>query len=592
MFTRKKLTQTANAEEAQPSSTEKTEGSQSSNITKTSDSEAKLLPSSNNQGRLKKPFFRKKSTQATQLEESSVTVSLAETDKTDNISPKPADTKSATTSQAEDLPIIETYPLNEPYAYAKIVKNPLRGNITYRVKEPQLDKNDTHNLQRLTTILNEVLELKVTELKSKKAAREYLLKKCDEVLTHYNFKLSSETRNKLLYYVVRDNLGFGKIDPFMHDSLIEDVSCDGINVPVYIWHRKYESIPTNIRFETADELDAYALRLAYLCGSHVSIAQPMLDASLPDGSRLHLTYGSEVTRRGSTFTIRKFRLDPFTVTDMVTFDTISKEMAAYFWYAVENRVSILVAGGIAAGKTTMLNCLSMFIKPDLKIVSIEDTPELNLPHENWIPATTRTHFGIVKETADITLFDLLKASLRQRPDYIIVGEIRGAEAYTLFQAVSTGHLGMSTIHAESVEAAVYRLESEPMNIPRTLIAGVDLILVQKRVEHNGKPVRKTIATSEIVGLDPRSGEILTNEVYRWNSAEDTFDFTGRSYIMERIAEKKGISIEEAYEEVQRRAKIIDWMSKRDIRNYKDVSDMIRSYYENSETLLEEAARNE
>jgi flagellar protein FlaI len=318
----------------------------------------------------------------------------------------------------------------------------------------------------------------------------------------------------------------------------------------------------------------------------------MLDASLPDGSRLNLTYGSDITRRGSTFTIRKFKLDPFTMTDMVNFNTMSKEMAAYFWYAVENRVSILVAGGIAAGKTTMLNCLSMFIKPDLKLVSIEDTPELNLPHENWIPAVTRAHVGAVTEAADITLFDLLKSSLRQRPDYIIVGEIRGAEAYTLFQAVSTGHLGMSTIHAESVEAAVYRLESEPMNIPRTLIAGVDLILVQKKVEYDGKPVRKTVTTSEIVGLDPRSGEILTNEVYKWNPAEDTFDFTGRSYIMERIAEKKGISIEEANEEIQRRAKVIEWIAKQDIRNYKEVSDVIRSYYENPESILKEAAENE
>jgi flagellar protein FlaI len=493
---------------------------------------------------------------------------------------------------ASKLSVIETYPLNEPFAYAKIVKNPVRGSITYFVQEPKLDKTDTSNLKRLSTLLGEVIELKIAELKSKKAAKEYLLKKCDEVLDNYEFNLTPATKNKLLYYVVRDNLGYGKIDALMHDPLIEDVSCDGVNVIIYVWHRKYESIPTNLRFETADELDDYTLRLAYFCGSHVSIAQPMLDASLPDGSRLNLTYGSEITRRGSTFTIRKFKLDPFTITDMVGFNTVSKEMAAYFWYAAENRVSIRVGGGIAAGKTTMLNCLSMFIKPDLKVVSIEDTPELNLPHENWIPAATRAHFGGAKETAEITLFDLLKASLRQRPDYIVVGEIRGAEAYTLFQAVSTGHLGMSTIHAESVEAAVYRLESAPMNIPRTLIAGIDIILVQKKVEYNGKPVRRTVTTSEIVGLDPRSGEILTNEVYKWNPAVDAFDFTGRSYIIERIAEKKGISIEEAYEEIDRRGKVIEWMEKQDIRNYKEVSDVIRSYYANPERVLKDVSKNE
>ena len=492
----------------------------------------------------------------------------------------------------KDLAIIERYPLNAPYAYVTLTRDVLKGNITYTVEEPTLNKNDVVSLQRLKGILNEVLQIKPKELLSKQAAGEYLVKKCNEVLDSYHFILSPDTRGKLLYYVVRDNLGYGKIDPLMRDPLIEDVSCNGINVPLYIWHRKFESIPTNIRFETADELDTNALRLAYLCGSHVSIAQPLLDASLPDGSRINLTYGSEVTRKGSTFTIRKFKLDPFTVTDLVSYNSLSPEMAAFFWYAVENRVSILVAGGIAAGKTTLLNCLSMFIKPDLKVVSIEDTPELNLPHENWIPAATRTHFGLSTENADVTLFDLLKASLRQRPDYIIVGEIRGAEAYTLFQAVSTGHLGMSTVHAESVESCVYRLESAPMNIPRTLIAGIDIILVQKRVEIGGKPVRKTVSTSEIVGLDPRSGEILTNEVYRWNPAEDSFDFTGRSYILEKIAEKTGITPEKAFEEIQRRAKVIQWMVKTNVRNYKDVSNIVRSYLENPEPILAEALRNE
>jgi flagellar protein FlaI len=489
-----------------------------------------------------------------------------------------------------DGEILETYPINPPYCYINIVRDRLKGTISYVVDEPKLSASDAANLQRLKSILNQVLVLKPSDMQSKKAASQYLLQVCQEIMDSYNFNLLPDDRNKLLYYIVRDNLGFGKIDALMHDQLIEDVSCDGVDVPLYIWHRKFESIPTNLKFDSARELDSFALRLAYMCGSHVSIAQPMLDASLPDGSRINLTYGSEVTRKGSTFTIRKFKVDPFTVTDLVTFRSLSPEMAAFFWYAVENRVSILVAGGIAAGKTTLLNCLSMFIKPDLKVVSIEDTPELNLPHENWIPAATRTHFGLSTESADVTLFDLLKASLRQRPDYIIVGEIRGEEAYTLFQAVSTGHLGMSTVHAESVESTVYRLESAPMNIPRTLIAGIDIILVQKRVELNGKPMRKTVATSEIVGLDPRSGEILTNEVYKWNPAQDTFDFTGRSYILEKIAEKKGISTEEALDEIQRRTKVIQWMENKKLRNYKEVSSIIRSYVEKPDLVLKEALK--
>ncbi len=537
-----------------------------------------------------KLFNRKKpaaATESTVVEDNAAAPSISSTGQSGELEGLKAETQDA----AEGV-VIESYPLNAPYAYVQVLRDTVRGSITYVVEEPVLNKKDLANLDRLKSILNDVLEFQPKELKSKQAAGKYLVENCKEIVDSYHFKLNPETLMKLLYYVVRDNLGFGKIDALMHDPLIEDISCDGVNVPMYIWHRKFESIPTNLRFETAEELDTYALRLAYLCGSHVSIAQPMLDASLPDGSRINMTYGSEVTRRGSTFTIRKFKLDPLTVTDLVSFKSLSAEMAAFFWYAVENRVSILVAGGIAAGKTTLLNCLSMFIKPDLKVVSIEDTPELNLPHENWIAATTRTHFGLSTENADVSLFDLLRASLRQRPDYIIVGEIRGAEAYTLFQAVSTGHLGMSTVHAESVESTVYRLESAPMNIPRTLIAGIDIILVQKRVEIAGRPERKTVSTAEIVGLDPRSGEILTNEVYKWNPLEDSYDFTGRSYILEKIAEKTGVTPEEAIEEIQRRAKIIEWMVKTNARNYKDVSNVIRTYLENPERVLAEALKSE
>jgi flagellar protein FlaI len=492
-------------------------------------------------------------------------------------------------TRVEEPNTVESYALNEPYAYAKIVRDASRGNLTYVVEEPELSRDDVVQLGRLKDLLMQVLDVNVTKLDSKEAARDYLKRKSEEVLNHYEFKLDSASKERLLYYMLRDNLGFGKIDPLMHDPSIEDISCDGTGISIYVWHRKYEYVPTSIRFETTEELNSYALRLAYLCGSHVSIAQPMLDSSLPDGSRIHLTYGTEITRRGSTFTIRKFKTDPLTIVDMIAFNTISSELAAYFWYAVENRVSIMVSGGIAAGKTTLLNCLSMFIKPDLKIVSIEDTPELNLPHENWIPTVTRAHIGLGTEGSDISLFDLLKASLRQRPDYIIVGEVRGSEAYTLFQAVSTGHLGMSTLHAESVESAVYRLESEPMNVPRTLISGIDLITIQKRVEHVDKPTRRTVTTSEIVGLDPRSKEILTNEVYKWNPAEDNFEYTGRSYLVERIAEKKGITTDEANEEIRRRAKVLEWMRARNLRNYKEVSDVIRRYYEDPASVYASAS---
>jgi flagellar protein FlaI len=485
---------------------------------------------------------------------------------------------------------LERYMLNEPHAYAKIVQDPFKGTIRYQVLEPELTEEEQQHLVRLKNILTEVLELNINETGTQLEAVTYLREQTLRVLDNYAFKVNNFTKEKLLYYIIRDNFGFGKIDPLMRDPFIEDISCDGTDINIYVWNRRYEYLPTNVAFDN-DELTAFALRLAYLCGRHVSIAQPILDASLPGGSRIHLTYGTEVTRRGSTFTIRKFKMDPLTITDLINFNTVSAEMAAYFWYIIENRVSIIVSGGIASGKTTLLNCLSMFIKPLMKIVSIEDTPELNLPHENWVPTNTRSHFGLETERADITLFDLLRASLRQRPDYIIVGEVRGTEAYTLFQAISTGHLGMSTIHAESIEAVVYRLESEPMNIPRTMISGIDVITIQRRVEVDGEPVRKTVMGAEIVGLDPRSREILTNEVYKWNALSDQFEFTGRSYVVERIAEKQGITIEAAYEEIERRAEILEWMAKNDIRDYRAVSEIIRRYYLNPNSVFVEATRS-
>jgi flagellar protein FlaI len=264
-------------------------------------------------------------------------------------------------------------------------------------------------------------------------------------------------------------------------------------------------------------------------------------------------------------------------------------MAAYFWYVIENRSSVLVTGGIASGKTTILNCLSMFIKPNMKVVSIEDTPELNLPHENWVASKTRLSFGFSAQANAITLFDLLKAAVRQRPDFILVGEIRGAEAYTLFQAMGTGHLGMSTMHADSVDGAVYRLESEPMNIPRTLISGVDVVTVQRRLTREGRPIRRTLATVEMVGLDPRSREILTNDIYSYNAKTDQFTYSGRSYLLERIAKRRGLSMDAVREDLDRRTTVLKWLMKDNIRHFNDVSSIIREYYAHPESVFERAS---
>ncbi len=473
----------------------------------------------------------------------------------------------------------EVYPIHEPYVYAAVVREPNTQRIRYEVIEPTLLKEGEDHLKEIKAILIEEIDVHLKEIGTRDKAEEYLKNKIREIIKDYHLKIAEEAIDKLMYYIIRDFLGYGKIDPFMKDHLIEDISADGVNIPIYVWHREYESLPTNIIFNDVDELNSFVVRLAYLAGKNISLAMPILDASLPDGSRIQITYGNEITRRGSTFTIRRFRVDPLTISDLISFGTLSSDMAAYFWYAIENRASILVAGGMAAGKTTVLNCLSMFIKPGLKIVSVEDTAELNLPHENWIPSVVRTGFGHdEKGTGAITLFDLLKAAVRQRPDYLIVGEVRGAEAYTLFQAMATGHLGMGTIHGESVSSVIHRLGSEPMNIPRPLLTMIDAVTVQLRTEVDGKPARRTRTVTEIVGLDPRTQELLTNEVYRWDAKRDVFSYSGRSYILEEKMKRLGLSEEEVREELHRRKTVLDWMVKKGIRRYTDVVSVIREYY--------------
>ena len=483
----------------------------------------------------------------------------------------------------------EVYPIHEPYVYAAVVSEPNSQRIKYELIEPTLLKEEEKQLEEIKGILVEEIDVNLKEIGTREKAEEYLKTKILEIIKDYRLKIDEEAVDKLMYFIIRDFLGYGKIDPLMNDPLIEDISADGVQIPIYVWHREYESLPTNIVFNDSEELNSFIVRLAYMARKNISLATPILDASLPDGSRIQMTYGDEVTRRGSTFTIRRFRFDPLTIADLISLGTISPEMAAYFWYSIENRASILVAGGIASGKTTILNCFSMFIKPGLKLVSVEDTAELNLPHENWIPSVARTGFGDTRDGARaITLFDLLKAAVRQRPDYLLVGEVRGEEAYTLFQAMATGHLGMGTIHGESASSVIHRLGSEPMNIPKPLLTMIDAITVQLRTEVDGKPARRTRAVTEIVGLDPKTKELITNEVYRWNPRSDTFEFSGYSHILEEKMQIKGLDEDEVRKELRKRRTVLEWMVKKGIRKYPDVVSIITDYYADPNRIFRKA----
>ncbi|HEC76883.1 MAG TPA: secretion system protein E [Thermoplasmatales archaeon] len=482
------------------------------------------------------------------------------------------------------IEVVEVHPIMKPFAYIRILYDNKNHEYIYEVKEPTLSIDDRKLLDFIKETLLKTMDIELTEF-TEDEAREYLRKNVERIIADYSISIDDVTKEKIMYYIIRDFLGYGKIDVLMRDPMIEDISCDAYGVPIFIYHRNYESVKTDIVFQTEHELDSFVIQLAQKCGRHISIARPLLDATMPDGSRLQACLAKEVSSMGSNFTIRRFREIPFTPTHLVEFNTISPEMAAYFWMAIEHGASAIISGGTASGKTTTLNALGLFIPPQMKIVSIEDTREINLPHPNWIASVTRETTAEAEESR-IGMFDLLKAALRQRPEYIIVGEIRGKEAVVLFQAMATGHTVYSTMHADSIFSVVHRLEGEPINIPRIQLQALDIVAIQGLMRIGRKRVRRIKEVVEVAGIDPTTDDILTNEVFRWNPRKDTFDYYGKGRVMDRIAEHRNWTDRELNEEFNRRVEVIKWMVEKGIKHYVDVGNVISAYYKDPQKVID------
>jgi len=488
---------------------------------------------------------------------------------------------------------VEYYPLLDPYSYAAIVEDK-KNELKYQVLEPTLTLEDETWVNEIKDILWDELIVNSKEFKDKKESEEFLKTKIEETIKKYKIEVDINALYKYQYYLTRDFLNYGKIDGLMRDENIEDISCDGTGIPLFVWHRKYESIQSNIIFQTAQELENFVFKLAYLCGRHISIAQPLLDGTLPDGSRAQVTYGTEVTPKGSTFTIRKFNKTPLTITDLIVYKALSTEMAAYFWFLIENRHSVMIGGDIGGGKTSMLNAISLFIRPTLKVVSIEDTQEIRLPHQNWEMMVTRQGLGTSAGAlgaggiGSIGMFDLLRASLRQRPDFIIVGEIRGEEAYALFQAMATGHLGLTTIHAEHVQGVLHRLTTRPMNIPRTQVENLNAISIVRRLVVNNVSLRRTVSVSEMVGWDRKKKDFKLKEIFRWDAEKDVYNRVGKSHLLKEIATQWGYSMKEIDQELEKRKVILDYMVLQHIRSYEDVSKLVLDYFSEPEKVYRKA----
>jgi len=493
---------------------------------------------------------------------------------------------------------LDLAPIRPGISYVRITYHNTRNEYLYEVIEPPLSTIERDLTERLRTVLIDAFEpLPETDAETK---RRELRKMVDKKFQEWELSPGPTTKGRILYTLERDFIGYGIVDVPMTDTEVEDISCDGVGIPLYIYHRKYGSIRSNLKFKDAKELDDYVVWLAQRSGKHISVASPILDATVPDGSRLQATLGTHVTKRGSSFTIRRFRDNPFTPVDLLKFKTMSPEMMAYLWIAIENGQSMMVCGGTASGKTTTLNATLLFIPPQMKIVSIEDTRELNLPHENWVPSLTRAGFGAKnlvsgKAPGEIDMFDLLAAALRQRPQYLMVGEVRGAEAFIVFQAMATGKTCYTTFHAESVSAMVHRMENPPISLPRSLVSALNLVLLQRQVKVGTKMTRRVQSLTEIVGLDPETNELITNSVYSWNPADDTFLYSGHSYVYERVAMMKNLSMKEMEREVRNRAEMMEYLQFRDAQatrlkpfTHRDVGQLVAYYYKEPEKALAEA----
>ena len=365
------------------------------------------------------------------------------------------------------------------------------------------------------------------------------------------------------YLIIRDNVGLGVLDPLIHDPNIEDISCSGLG-NIFIEHKIFESLKAPIRFEMEEDLDAFVIKLSEKIGKPVSYFNPIMDATLPDGSRINIVLGKDISKQGSNFTIRKFSQTPLSILQLIEYGTLNYIMAAYFWIALREGMNCFIAGETASGKTTTMNAITTFIPPRAKIVSIEETSELQVPHHNWIREVTRTAQGKREgEGSRVEMFDLLRAALRQRPNEIIVGEIRGIEGNIVFQGMQTGHPAMSTFHASTVEKLIQRITGDPINVPKTYIDNLNFVVFQNAVRgHDGRMLRRITSVNEIVGYDTYTDSFSFIEVFRWSPVTDTFEFTGNmnSYVLERkIAPRQGIPEgreRKIYKELEKRARIL------------------------------------
>lgn len=488
------------------------------------------------------------------------------------------------------------YWLKKPYCYAVILYNEDQNDHRYFVVEPDLTEKDRELyevfVERLDTeILHEEVDEEAPNDIVRERKVEILKDKILEIATEYGINISDESYHKILYYIERNFVDYGKIDPFMNDPNVEDISCLGPQKPIVVYHQEHEDVYSNIEFESPDVLQRFIIQLAQRSDEQITKANPLQDASLPDGSRAQLSLGDEVTTDGSTFTIRQFQEVPFSPVDLLRYRTFSKSQMAYLWLCIENNKSLIFAGGTASGKTTSMNAVSLFIPPKKKIVSLEDTREITLPHKNWIPGVTREGFGEGDDSVD--MYDLLRAALRQRPEYLVVGEVRGDEAVTLFQAMSTGHTTYSTMHADAVETAFNRLKNPPIEVPAKMLEALDIMCIQIRtnIKKDGEwvTVRRNKFTHEIDTVSQGTGDDSNDRVtdaFQWDAETDEFIARiDESNVLREIQQEQGWTYQQVRDNIKEREEVLEYLVEEDIRDIEQVTRVIQAYMIDEDRII-------
>jgi len=473
---------------------------------------------------------------------------------------------------------VDRYWVNAPYAYVVITYHDAESEHRYYAVEPELDRFERDLLDR---VVDDIRDPLLYREGTGRTDEETLRTELEGLLEGYGVDIGMDTFHALAYYLYRDFRGYGKVDPFLNDRHIEDISCDGYDLPdLRVPRRLHRHRDQRL----VREVGARQLRDP----PRSTIWAPHLRRGPHGGDDAagRVARGTRARRRGdprgSAFTIRQYAEDPLTPIDLVEYGTFSIEQMAYFWLCIEHNKSLIFAGGTASGKTTSMNAVSMFVPPRAKILTIEDTRELSLYHDNWLSSITRERRY---EGADIDMYDLLRSALRHRPEYIVVGEVRGAEAITLFQAMNTGHTTFSTMHADSIETVINRLENEPINVPRAMVQSLDMLSIQTLTRSGDQRVRRAKTIGEIGGIDQRTGELDYSSAFEWDAETDEFSRNDSS-LMEEIADERGWSRSELLREVRRRERFLELLRGLGVTDYRAFTALVNEYYADPERVMD------